>query len=278
MAANKLFLVLPIANNNALDEERVYLKVLSAASEPKEFEGILKRVVAAFRWVEGEEYVLYYDHSRFRDLYKKCSPEVQMQRPSPVQLLSILSQMTKVPDKMPDVRVNHVPLKQGILYGFVNLEGEALIDHDALENREYIKVEDVKGSPVNLVVVNCKREDVFQWFVKNRNPVRVIDVNYAKHGAKEKGAGKEVISARSYSDEEYQAMLPWAIGAVGCRKKYFMDLNKGRLVIFWNENLEIPTYHYYDVDIDDASENAKMWQEGGREMVDQIKAVAALKK
>ena len=96
------------------------------------------------------------------------------------------------------------------------------------------------------------------------------------YGAKEKGENKEVISARSYTDEEYQAMLPWAVGAPGCRKKYYMDLKKGRLVIFWNENLQVPTYHFYDVNIDDAVEKAKIWQDGGRQLVDQIKKVAEL--
>lgn len=276
MAENKLFLVLPIANDNALDEEQAYLKVLSAATEPKEFEGLLKRVVAAFSWVKGEEYVLYYDHARFRDLFKKCSPDVQKQRPSPVQLLSILSQMTKIPDKMPPISANHIPFENGILYGYVNLGGEALVDHEALVNRDHIEAEDVKGDSVRLVIIDCTREDIFQWFVKNRHPERVIDLNYAKHGVKEKGEDKEVISARTYTDEEYQTMLPWAVGAPGCRKKYFMDIKKGRLVIFWNENLQVPTYHYYDVDINDAVENAKMWQDGRRPLVDQIKKVAEL--
>lgn len=278
MAENKLFLALPSTNGkNALDEEHAYLKVLGENTKSQEFERILTSVAAAFNWVEGEEFVLYYDHDRFQELFENCSPEVQKQRPSPVQLLSILSQMTKIPDKMPEITANHICFIKGILYGYVNLMGEALVDHDALVDRDHIELKDEKGDSVKLAFIDCQRERLFQWFVKNRTPQRLIDPNYAKHGILEKREGKEMISARSYTNEEYQDMLTWAIGAPGSRKKYFMDLEKGRLVIFWNENLKVPTFHFYDVDINNSGENAKMWHEGGRSLVEQIKNVAALK-
>ncbi|MBR5063308.1 MAG: hypothetical protein IKX05_01190, partial [Bacteroidales bacterium] len=71
--------------------------------------------------------------------------------------------------------------------------------------------------------------------------------------------------------------LPWAVGATGCGRKYFKELKEGRLVIFWNENLMIPSYHYYDVEIDNPLENAKMWKDGGRSLVNQIAKVAELR-
>ena len=277
MADNQLYLVLPIASDNALDEEQVYLKVLDASAAPKEFESTLKRVVAAFSWVEDEEYVLYYDHGRFRDLFKKCSLEVQNQRPSPVQLLSILKRMTKIPDQMNGIKINHVSFDKGIICSYVNQNGEGLVDDNALSDGKHIEIEDQNGNLVKIVILNCQREDVFQWFVKNRASVRVIDSNYAKHGLMVKGENKEAVSARTYTDAEYQDMLPWAVGGNGCRRKYYMDKERGRLVIFWNENLSTPTYHYYDVDIDDPQENAKMWQECGRSCVEQIKKASEIR-
>lgn len=276
MAENKLFLVLPIADANAMVEERAYLKVLNAATEPQEFEGVLRRVVTAFSWVKGEEYVLYYDQVKLRDLYKKCPLEVQNQRPSPVQLLSDLCHMTKIPDNMPRITANHVPFESGVLCGYVNLGGEALVDHGGLLDKNHIETQDEKGNSVKFVIIDCTREDVFRWFVENRHPKRAIDPNYLKHGKKEKGEDKEVISARSYSDEEYRSMLQWAVGEPGRRKKYYMDSEKRRLVIFWNENLLVPTYHYYDVDIDDAFEKAKLLKDCGRPLVEQIEQASAL--
>ena len=277
MAENQLYLVLPIASDNALDEEQVYLKVLDASASSEEFENILKRVVAAFSWVEDEEYVLYYDHGRFRDLYNKCSLEVQNQRPSPVQLLSILKQMIRIPDQMFVIKVNHVSFDKGIICGYINQNGEGLVDDNALSDGKYIKIENQNGHLVKIVILDCRREDIFQWFVKNRASVRMIDSNYAKHGLMVKGESKEAISARTYTDSEYQDMLPWAVGGNGCRRKYYMDKERGRLVIFWNENLSTPTYHYYDVDIDDPQENAKMWQECGRNRVEQIRKVSEIR-
>lgn len=276
MALNRLFLVLPIANDNAMDEERAYLDVLDPATKPQKFVEILKNVVTAFSWTKGEEFVLYYDHTRFQDLYKKCPAEVQEQRPSPVQLLGILSQMTKIPEKMPIINANFVPLGFGVLYGYVNLKGEVLVDHKALVNRDYLNVKDKDSNSVKLEIIDCERREVVKWFVKNRNPKRAIDANYAKHGSQEKGEDKEVISGRSYTDDEYQAMLHWAVGNPDCRRKYFMDKKRGRLVIFWDENLKTPTYHYYDVDINDAGEIAKMRQDCDGELVKQIEGVSAI--
>lgn len=269
-----MFLVLPIANDRAMDEECAYLKTISEGASQGEFEAILKRTVAAFGWASGEEYVLYYDPRRFKDLYKKCSNEVRTQIPSPLQLLNNLCRLTALPEEMPEVFVNHVPLNHGILCGFVNLSGETLVDNDAMLRRIHHKVMDQNGKIVPLVIIGCAREEVYKWFVYNRRPEWRIDPNYLKHSSHQKGAGKEVISPCSYTDEEYMSMLPWAVGSPGSRRKYYMDRKRGRLVIFWNENLAIPTFHYYDVAIDDPGENAKMQKECRRDIIEQIKTVS----
>lgn len=274
MENNQLFLVLPIANDKAMDEECAYLKTISEDASQDEFEAVLKRAVAAFGWARGEEYVLYYDPVRFKDLYKRCSIDVQKQNPSQLQLLNSLCKFTALPPKLSEVRVDYVSLNHGIICGYVDLSGDVLVDHDAMLRREHLNVIDQDGKVVPLVIIGCNREEVFKWFVHNRRPERKIDPNYQKHSSHQKGEGKEVISPCTYSDEEYMSMLPWAVGGPGCRRKYYMDRKKGRLVIFWNENLEIPTYHYYDVPIDDPSENAKMLRECGRDIIEQIKMVS----
>ena len=64
-----------------------------------------------------------------------------------------------------------------------------------------------------------------------------------------------------------------AVGSPGCKRKYYKDFDKGRLIVFCNENLQTPTFHCYDVEIDDPIENSKLMKECGRDGVKQIEMI-----
>ena len=279
MEENYLFLALPIAKEDDYDDELVYLKAIEVSNPPTEFEKLLKRLINSFEWAKVEQLILFYDQKRFSDIYKRCNKEYLSQNPSPVQLLSFLTQFTPIPSEMPQVHVNDVPFTYGIICGYINMNNNrgALVDCDALRDRHHLRATDSEGNCVTINVINCKREDIFIWFVSNRQPTRQIDPNYKKHGNKAKIVNNVVISGRSYSDDEYLDMLQWAVGEGGNRRKYFIDVKKDRLVIFWNENLKNPTFHYYDVDIHNKDEYSKMLKECSKSVVDQIVHVGSLK-
>jgi hypothetical protein len=275
MEKNQLFLVLPLISVVEQDEECVYLKVVDADSSKDVFVTILKHLIEAFDWTKGESFDLYYDHQRFLELYKKSGLESVKQIPSPLQLLGGLCQLTKIPRQMAAILVNRVSLTHGILCYHASKvsEGGALIDHNAIRNKEYLEVFDSNGNSVSHEIIDCNRDALYKWFVSNRFPARIIDTSYKKHGAKPIQVGSHLVSGRSYKDEEYSIMLQWAVGNNASRRKYYMDFKKGRLVIFWNENLAVPTYHCYDVDINDPEENSKMMKDCNRSLIDQIKSI-----
>ncbi len=279
MEENLLFLALPIANKDDYDDELVYLKTIEDSNQPTEFEKLLKRLINSFEWAKVEQFVLFYDPKRFSDIYNRCNKKNLTQIPSPIQLLNFIPQFTPIPPDMPQVNVNGVTFTHGIIYGYINMNNNrgVLVDCDALRDGQHMRATDSRGNSVKIFVINCKREDIFIWFVNNRQPTRKIDINYNKHGKTAKIVNKVVVSGRSYSDEEYQDMLQWAVGDNGHRRKYFIDEKKNRLVIFWNENLQEPTFHYYDVDIHDKDEYSKMLKECSKSVVEQIERIGSLK-
>ncbi len=280
MEKNRLFLVLPLLDDNGEDAERVYLNVIDGSDPSRYFEELLKRLVNAFSWLSGETYELYYDHQRFLDLYKKSRIGASGQRPSPLQLLGSLGNLTKTPEKMPSICINNVSFSHGIVCCFVNTErkGSVLVDQEALLNAKHMQVEDSEGNQIAFDVVNCKREDIFKWFVYNRRPSRTLDPDYAKHSKQTKLVNGKTVSACTYSEAEYREMLPWAVGSKNHRRKYVLDDKRKRLIIFMDENLSVPTYHYFDVEMDDAEENAKMQKDCGKDIVNQIMSIPGLRR
>ena len=280
MEKNQLFLVLPIVDGHEADDERLYLNSIDGSTPSAFLEDLLKHLVNAFSWVSGEAYDLYYDHQRFLELYKKSLIGKSGQRPSPLQLLGSLSHLTRIPKEMPPIYINDVAFSHGIVCCFVNTEraGSVIVDQNALLNPQHLQVKDNKGNPKVLHVVNSNREEIFKWFVNNRLPLRKLDPDYAKHSKQTKLVNGKVVSACTYSEAEYREMLPWAVGSKNHRRKYVLDSDRKRLVVFMDENLSIPTFHYFDVEMDDVEENGKMQKDCSRPMVNQIKAIPELRR
>lgn len=279
MEENLLFIALPIANEDDYDDELVYLKTIEVSNQQSEYEKLMKRLINSFEWAKVEQLILFYDPKRFSDIFKRCNKDYLTQNPSPIQLLNFFTQFTPIPLEMPQVHVNDVPFTHGIICGYINMNNNrgALVDCDALNDGQHLRATDSKGTSVTINIINCRQEDVFIWFVNNRQPTRKIDPNYKKHGINPRSFKGVVISGRSYSDGEYLEMLQWAVGENGHHRKFFIDEKKKRLVIFWNENLKEPTFHYYDVDINDNVEYSKMLKECSKSVVEQIKHVGSLK-
>ena len=58
---------------------------------------------------------------------------------------------------------------------------------------------------------------------------------------------------------------------------YFLDKEKKKLLIFWNEDDKEENFHVYQVDEDDTEELSKIWTyKDGRDLFNKIREIAEL--
>lgn len=97
------------------------------------------------------------------------------------------------------------------------------------------------------------------WFVEYRDPQRVFDRAYKKHGMQSHKMHGKTISALTYSSEEVETFLKQAVGDQDDKRLYFHIPQDKKIVAFCNENLQLaPTYHAYEISDDDEKELAKL--------------------
>lgn len=101
---------------------------------------------------------------------------------------------------------------------------------------------------------------MYDWFVVNREPQRVLDLNYRKHGLFAKEGHRGVISPLTYDYDDASVFLQKAVCGKGENKRLVFWLKKEhKILIFFNENLSSnPTYHAYEVADDQQKELAKL--------------------
>lgn len=272
---NNLYLVLPIVGNDSQDEERCCLKTLDASALKNVFVNLLKCLLKAFEWVKDEDFNLYYDNVRLKDLYNKC--EANGYRPGPLPLLGELPQLTKMPEPKHAINMNSKLIPCGIVCSYVNNmdENSVMVNHDGLAcDVRQLNIKDASGKKVDCVVIKCEREEIYKWFAVNRCPMRQLDTNYSKHTGRQKSQKGNPVSTCSYEVEDARNILHWAVGSKN--RKYFRDNDRKRLVIFMDENLNPPTFHYFDVDINDSDEIEKMQKECGKDIIEQLKGIFKL--
>ena len=260
---NYLFLVLPVVIYDNNEAELVCLKTSKSYAKATDFTDFLKFISKEFEWIKDENYYLYYDQKRLKDLYNDCKKEVDKLRPSPILLLKTIENLNPIDKDIQPIKVNGVGLSYGVVCYYVNHSNDGscvLVDLGYLLNISHTPLFDNRNEIVNCNVIRCNRNELINWFAKNRNPARQLDTRYLKHGKQEKHIDGERISPCSYEEEDCVKMLAWAVGSKKKKRKYFVDREKNRLVVFMDEGLKMPTFHCYDVD-DDNKEKEKMKNE-----------------
>ncbi len=269
---NNLYLVLPIIDNNSPDEESCCLKTLNSSEAAEYFEDLIKNLHKAFKWVgRFETFKLFHDHA-FIELQKKN--EAKGQRPEILPLMTELPQLEDMPKATHGVKIyNNVQLQKGIVCSYVNNANksfDAMIDHNGLLcDVQQLNIKDALKQDVKCVVVQCDCDELFKWFVDHRDPARQFHPN-PKHNGKQKTQKGSPVSTCHYKATACRNMLKWAIGIDSHSRKYFLDYDNRRLVIFMDENLPSPTFHCFDVDINDEDENAKMKKDCGKDILEQL--------
>ena len=116
--------------------------------------------------------------------------------------------------------------------------------------------------------------ELYKWLVAHRNPQRHYDPNYKKHGKQVKTGRKgKPNSAITYSHEELEKFLKWAVRAnQSGRELYFHDKNKGKYILFWNENQDL--YHAFEFSEDNNAQINRMRQRGRNDINGRLEMVA----
>lgn len=277
----QLFIALPAVELDENDPEDVYLKTLDRVDE-EEILQLWRKAIKAVKMVKYEDGQIFYDNRRFSALIHAMTDDGQSPRAN--QLLQMMSDwndvhLKKEPFVPCEVRgkIQH----DGIVCAFLNrrnAEGDNIVDLEAIKNPPSIYVKDQYGREENISVLSCSDTKIYPHFVKYRELQRVLDPAYAKHSETEKkGKRGIVISGSSYSDEEAEMFLKWAVGEKGKRRLFFWDRKKSKLIIFFDENGT--GFHVYDVPEDAESYNAevqKIWKDGGRDLYDVVMALSKI--
>ena len=274
---NNLYLVLPIVDDVFSDEESCCLKTLDSSAAGDYFVDLIRCLYKVLAWGQKyEEFNVYRDRARFKELYKQS--EDKGQRPVILPLLTELPELKDMPDSMHVIKINNVTLQKGILCSYINNANsntDVMIDHGGLLcDLRQLNINNASGKKVDCIVIKCERAEIYKWFVDNRNPPRKYDPEYDKHnGHVHIAKGGEPVSKCTYNVSDCQNMLKRAIGSNAHKRKYFMDCDRNRLILFMDEGFNPPTFHCFDVDIDDPEEIAKMQKDCGKDIIEQLKGI-----
>ena len=276
---NHMFLALPIADDVVADSEMSYLRIVGGNMPQKQFRELLSNLVRAMEILGYEEHVVYYDHQRFRDLFELCvTTSEDGQWPDATMLLNFANTMMRLPDGFPTVVVNGMPQAKGIMCAYVALSTNAdvIVDDEALIDAAHTTVVDSGGSEVPFEIVECSADALYKWFASNRKPERRYNPGYRKHTKHTKDEHGKVVSAKTYTDGEYESMLRFALGENGHNRKFFIEKKRNRLVIFWDQNEQECYFHVYDVSLDDPSEIQKIYKDGGSALMKMVLKASSL--
>ena len=246
---------------------------------------ILKRIVGSIKLVKEEDFEVLYDARHFNRLMKELkSKPGEQEMPQRENLLVFFTDAVSIQQReignMP-LCINGMTVENGLINAYVGGEmaGETLLNNDALANpKQPIDVRRNDGKQLLLNPLPCESARVYLWLVENRVPKRLLDSNYEKHGKKEKsGKGGVRMSALTYTDEQLNEFLKRAVVArKGLRELYFKDRKEHKIIIFWNENLEKPSFHAMETADDDKDEIQKINIRGGRDLQKRIEDTSVL--
>lgn len=272
--------MIPTPSEEYAGSEVSYLRVLDKIDK-KELVNIISRIKECLRLIKGEDFDVYYDPKYLKSLFNSLRDDVGM--PQLQNLLVFFNDFKSIQkDCLEEGRiiVNSIPVDSGLLNTFIaNDSGyDSLLNKEALNNSDSpIHVECQNGCKY-VKVLDCNSVEVYRWMVEHRHPARKLDENYEKH-TKHRRIGRKgvIISALTYTKEEVEHFLKKAVvSSSGQKELYFKDNSKGCIIIFFNENLSEPTFHAFEVDIEDSREMEKIHQRGGRELFNRIEETSTL--
>lgn len=275
---NRLFLLIPAVGDMDAGQDIAYLKQLGEI-DTEGVLAILRKIVRSMKLIAGEDFEVLYDERFFKQLLRRRKSDTQSQEmPQLETLLVFFNDAISIQQRgigNTPATINGMMVDSGLVNAFV--EGEmtwdTLVNKDALANIEQpIEVGRSEGEHFGLSPLPCEAADIYLWFVENRKPQRSLDSQYEKHGLKEKkGKGGAAISPMTYTELQLGEFLKRAVVAKkGLRELYFKDNTKDKIIIFWDENLESPSYHAMEVAADDAEEIQKIFKRGGRALMERI--------
>lgn len=253
------FIVLPIFNVRSHDVESAYLKT----TDRLDFSDILSQT----KILENEDATLYYDSSKLNDFVKFMQANDESY-PSQEQLINKLNDWEEISSSYEKSLIfpSNIEISKGIACAYYNNDttNKVLVDTGNFIKRGKL--------PVKTKVINCTDSELFTWLANNRMPKRIYDTNYNKHSKTEKASSKGVISPIEYKNEEVQEFLQWAVGNEKGRM-FLHDLIKGKIIVFWYENVD-HLYHAYNVNEDDSKEKNKILKQGKKQLYEKIERVA----
>lgn len=275
---NTIYLILPVASDrNVANPELSFLKVLN----PKSSDDVTQYLCAiyqAFSYVDYESFQTFYNQNRLNELIdeaKRLAPN----RKYP-EVIKVLKLFDKKPftayskeENISALNINGTEIADGIIHRYLCAKGQhVLVDADALVcDLRSMQVMDKDGRSQQLSVIVCNALELYNWFVDNRDPQRILDVNYKKHANAPRNGYRGVISPLTYSKQEAEHFLKKAVGAESAKNLFFKDAQNNKIIVFWNENLQhVPTYHAYEITANDEKEIDKIYRKGGRSLVDKL--------
>lgn len=283
---NRLYLLIPAVNDIDAGEDIAYLKLLGDVDASKVID-IFKEIKKSIKYVKEDDLEIVFDQNHLNGIIKSLKENRQKgkssdEMPQLENLLQFLNDSYSIQDlkvgKNP-VKVNGMAISQGLVNAFVDDQSyNTLLNKDALNNPQHpIEVELQEGL-YHLSPLSCDPADVYLWLVANRYPSRQLDTNYKKHSERSKlGKNGANISPITYEKQQLDDFLKKAVVAKkGWRELYFKDQKNDKIVVFWDENLETPSYHAFEISVDDIQEIQKIFKRGGRDLVTRINETSSL--
>ena len=262
---NNFFVAIPFVNEPEDDLESIYLNALS--EKPYDF---LMKLIKEFKIIKGDGAQIWFDQEKLKALFNeiKQNEAEKNRKPDIKELWNKFNDWNAIDISYEAQTIKGVNLDRGILCAYIhqNDSNASLVSDD-------IEYKSLQIDP--LFIIPCDSKEIYKWLALHRDSKRVWDEQYAKHSREVKQGTRGAISSMSYTDEEYEEMLAWATGASGCNRKYYLDNEKSRLVIFWDENTD-NKFHGYDVAADDADENAKLLKQGKKELLQKIELISGI--
>ncbi len=278
---NKLFVLFPAIKEEDAGQDIAYLKLLGEIKE-EDIINIFKKINQSKKLIAEENIEIYYDSKHFENLLKGINDKGM---PNLKNLLVFMNDIKAIQDEgigNKPIKVNGIQVDKGLLNAYVEdglSNAYTLINREAKNNIDQsIVIEYWDGKKTNVDALDCDSENIYLWLVNNRNPQREFDDNYKKHTKNEKiDKNGKTISAITYPKSKIIDFLHKAVIAKnGSKILYFKDLEKNKIIVFCDENVETQKYHAYEIQADDKAELQKINIRGGRKLSERIEKTAEI--
>lgn len=284
---NQLFLLIPAVNERDAGQDIAYLKLLGDVCTDDVI-GIFRKVKKCMSLINEEDVEIIYDHKHLRRLNEVLKEKRERisdgdEMPQLGNLLTFLLDAVSIQDREignTPIKVNAMQVEKGLINAYIEcgMVHHSLLNKEALnDERHPIEVE-VANKTKQLKVLSCEAVDVYLWLVKNRYPTRKLDLNYKKHTKQERLGKKGVkISSISYTKAQLEVFLRKAVSArKDLRELYYKDDERDKIIVFWDENLETPSYHAFEIEANDLPEVQKLYKRGGRSLINKVEITSKI--